>query len=277
MNKKFLAIGFGITLATIMGTYAQLSTSTNMVGGDRDSHGCIGSAGYVWSASANNCVRSWENTGSYEDLKEVNRDLRLGNKNDQVKILQDFLVRKGYLNDSSTGYFGPATAKAVIKFQKDKKMQSPGRVGAATRKAINQEIRDLKEMRREIKDSRSTSTASTTHSDLKHTNDVKAKMLSWNGVALASTSDFTFKIEKDNLSIKVCNNMFGNYKVVDGVITSTLMSTMMYCNATNTMAIESAVSNAFASGVTITKDASNLTLKSKDGLNTFVFSIIPRD
>jgi hypothetical protein len=31
-----------------------------MVGNDRDEHGCIGSAGYVWSEEKNKCVRPWE-------------------------------------------------------------------------------------------------------------------------------------------------------------------------------------------------------------------------
>ena len=31
----------------------------HLVGGDRDSHGCIPSAGYVWCAPLNKCVRPW--------------------------------------------------------------------------------------------------------------------------------------------------------------------------------------------------------------------------
>lgn len=31
-----------------------------MVGGDRDAHGCIGSAGYNWSVPLGKCIRSWE-------------------------------------------------------------------------------------------------------------------------------------------------------------------------------------------------------------------------
>lgn len=31
-----------------------------IVGGDRDVHGCIGSAGYSWCAAKNKCLRSWE-------------------------------------------------------------------------------------------------------------------------------------------------------------------------------------------------------------------------
>lgn len=32
----------------------------HMVGGDRDAHNCIPSAGYVWSSTRNSCVRTWE-------------------------------------------------------------------------------------------------------------------------------------------------------------------------------------------------------------------------
>lgn len=31
-----------------------------IVGGDRDEHGCIGSAGYSWCAAKSKCLRSWE-------------------------------------------------------------------------------------------------------------------------------------------------------------------------------------------------------------------------
>ncbi len=31
-----------------------------LVGGDRDAHGCIGSAGYSWCAREGRCVRPWE-------------------------------------------------------------------------------------------------------------------------------------------------------------------------------------------------------------------------
>ncbi|WP_269501843.1 hypothetical protein [Burkholderia sp. IMCC1007] len=31
-----------------------------MVGGDRDAHGCIGSAGYAWCMQTQQCERPWE-------------------------------------------------------------------------------------------------------------------------------------------------------------------------------------------------------------------------
>ncbi len=30
------------------------------VGGDRDEHGCFGSAGYQWCAPTSECIRAWE-------------------------------------------------------------------------------------------------------------------------------------------------------------------------------------------------------------------------
>lgn len=36
------------------------ATSTPIVGGDKDAHGCIGSAGYTWCEIKQKCVRVWE-------------------------------------------------------------------------------------------------------------------------------------------------------------------------------------------------------------------------
>lgn len=37
-----------------------LDNSQNIVGGDRDEHGCIGSAGYSWCETKQKCLRVWE-------------------------------------------------------------------------------------------------------------------------------------------------------------------------------------------------------------------------
>lgn len=36
------------------------STIGRLVGGDRDEHGCLSSAGYTWSDALHDCVRVWE-------------------------------------------------------------------------------------------------------------------------------------------------------------------------------------------------------------------------
>ena len=36
------------------------TTTENIVGGDKDEHGCIGSAGYSWCQIKQKCLRVWE-------------------------------------------------------------------------------------------------------------------------------------------------------------------------------------------------------------------------
>jgi hypothetical protein len=37
-----------------------VTTTAMMPGSDRDSHGCIGSAGYTWCEAKQKCLREWE-------------------------------------------------------------------------------------------------------------------------------------------------------------------------------------------------------------------------
>lgn len=43
------------------------SPSGQLVGNDRDEHGCIPSAGYSWCAEKNKCLRPWEESCGVED------------------------------------------------------------------------------------------------------------------------------------------------------------------------------------------------------------------
>lgn len=45
------------------------TTTKNIVGGDKDEHGCIGSAGYSWCPSEEKCLRAWEETCKIEPPK----------------------------------------------------------------------------------------------------------------------------------------------------------------------------------------------------------------
>jgi hypothetical protein len=64
MSKKTLIII--IVLIIVVGAaagvfaYKQMQKPENIVGGDRDAHGCIGSAGYSWCELKNKCLRIWE-------------------------------------------------------------------------------------------------------------------------------------------------------------------------------------------------------------------------
>ena len=56
MNKK-LAFYFFLTLGISACTKQE---APNIVGNDRDAHGCIGSAGYSWCEKTAQCERPWE-------------------------------------------------------------------------------------------------------------------------------------------------------------------------------------------------------------------------
>lgn len=70
--------------------------------------------------------------------KEFAKNLRLGNRGEDVKSLQEFLIEKGYLNSTATGYFGPRTFQAVKSYQKEMKLPETGLVGVLTRTALNE-------------------------------------------------------------------------------------------------------------------------------------------
>lgn len=54
--KKYLFL----LLALFAFTSTASAATPTLIGGDRDTHGCIGSAGYTWSAPMKQCIRSWE-------------------------------------------------------------------------------------------------------------------------------------------------------------------------------------------------------------------------
>lgn len=60
-----LATQTGISTTNINTTILNANTAANLnatgvLGGDRDEHGCIGSAGYSWCAAKQKCLRTWE-------------------------------------------------------------------------------------------------------------------------------------------------------------------------------------------------------------------------
>src|SRR3989344_9657182 len=64
------------------------------------------------------------------------RNLSRGAQGDDVRGLQEFLSAEGYLSANATGYFGPATASAVARWQASQGISAPGIVGPLTRERI---------------------------------------------------------------------------------------------------------------------------------------------
>ena len=63
MYKAFLfviSVSFIVFVGCSKPAMQHQVSAPSMVGGDRDSHRCIGSAGYSWCEKEAACVRSWE-------------------------------------------------------------------------------------------------------------------------------------------------------------------------------------------------------------------------
>ena len=69
-----------------------------------------------------------------------NKDLQRGSRGDDVKRLQQLLAQDKsiYPEGSDTGYFGPATVRAVKKFQAKYGLPQVGRIGPMTRKKLEE-------------------------------------------------------------------------------------------------------------------------------------------
>lgn len=65
------------------------------------------------------------------------RNLTVGSRGDDVKQLQNFLIGKGYLGGSATGYFGGLTKAALVKLQKELGLPATGYFGAMSRAALS--------------------------------------------------------------------------------------------------------------------------------------------
>jgi hypothetical protein len=85
MNKHTL-VGVVAVVVVVLGSFLFYQAAiapapsedepTTIVGGDRDEHGCIGSAGYSWCEVKNKCLREWEEPCDTTDVvEEVQDDL----------------------------------------------------------------------------------------------------------------------------------------------------------------------------------------------------------
>ncbi len=78
--------------------------------------------------------------------KSYLRDLTIGSKGNDVKALQSYLIKHGYLFGDVTGYFGILTKTALSTFQSDRGLPPVGNFGPLTRTLLNKLLVDsLKE------------------------------------------------------------------------------------------------------------------------------------
>jgi len=72
---KFVFAFAGMLIALALSACApsdvsDIETPTQIVGADRDAHGCIGSAGYEWSQLSQECIRIWEGGSALVDVRD---------------------------------------------------------------------------------------------------------------------------------------------------------------------------------------------------------------
>ncbi|MFA6608828.1 MAG: peptidoglycan-binding domain-containing protein [Candidatus Paceibacterota bacterium] len=82
----------------------------------------------------------FNNTPVYRCNSGITQYLSLGSENDSVYVLQQALVRGGYLYATPNGYFGYATRQAVKSFQRDNGIYANGVVNEETRESINEQF-----------------------------------------------------------------------------------------------------------------------------------------
>ena len=67
MVKKIFVVFAAILIILILAFFAYTSfEKPQIVGGDKDAHGCIGSAGYSWCEAKQKCLRVWEENCTVE-------------------------------------------------------------------------------------------------------------------------------------------------------------------------------------------------------------------
>lgn len=105
----------------------------------------LSSVFFITTAYAQTAVPTLLSDGdaTSECISFTTQVLRLGsrdaNTNDEVTILQDFLISKGVLSGQTTGYYGRLTVQAVRAYQKSVGVSPTGNVGALTKSIISKE------------------------------------------------------------------------------------------------------------------------------------------
>jgi hypothetical protein len=102
MNNNFFKITF-FTVILLLSLQKGQAQTPPKVGGDKDEHGCISSAGYQWSAIRNECVRIFE-IGTALSAKAKNLD----------QSLACYIIFKSKTERSKIEIFIPKEQKAII-------------------------------------------------------------------------------------------------------------------------------------------------------------------
>ena len=105
---KVIKMILGAVVLCTASVNAQTTDNPPMVGGDRDAHGCIGSAGYQWSEVKGECIRIFE---AGVRLNPVDKDLNAS--------LSAFVVFKKGNTDKKAEIFVSGKNAVLVKSKKN--------------------------------------------------------------------------------------------------------------------------------------------------------------
>lgn len=153
--QKFVAslVGFGLIATSIAPSFASAQTSfeanlkliqdlTNQIKALQEQIKALQNQQAQLRTSANQTVI------------EIMQGLREGSEGDQVTLLQTLLAADAalYPEGKVTGYFGPATRRAIARFQARTGLEQVGFIGPRTREALNKWIKEQFKEAEEIED-----------------------------------------------------------------------------------------------------------------------------
>jgi hypothetical protein len=84
-----VATAYFVNQASMIEKQSAVVSEEQMVGNDRDEHGCIGSAGYSWCEAKQLCLRPWEEACETEDALQLIRQalfLKNGWTDDSIEV-----------------------------------------------------------------------------------------------------------------------------------------------------------------------------------------------
>lgn len=124
MKKLILLTGVLALLSGCVGTTK--TTEKQMVGSDKNVHGCIGSAGYVWSEVRNDCIRLFESGVAVKSVNNADEVAYVVLSQDSLKVQlfysgeakPEILNRTG---NSQEGYvWSSNTRNSTVRFENNK-------------------------------------------------------------------------------------------------------------------------------------------------------------
>lgn len=135
MKKNFSFALVAATALFAITASAQATAMPNpqppMVGGDRDAHGCIGSAGYSWNDAKQQCTRPWEDSASTGTATTNHIINPVGGAPEKAVGVKPLPIRAG-IGQERKAFVASTTAqmKDLRAEVKDNRMQAKTELGA---------------------------------------------------------------------------------------------------------------------------------------------------